>query len=56
MRHAWKSISAAAAIALVAGCSTWDSMSNAQKGTAIGAGVVGGVIGREVGERKDERK
>jgi osmotically inducible lipoprotein OsmB len=30
-----------------AGCSTWDSMSGAQKGTAIGAGA-GGVAGNVI--------
>lgn len=31
-----------------AGCSTWDSMSSADKGTAAGA-AVGGVVGHSVG-------
>jgi osmotically inducible lipoprotein OsmB len=38
-RQAWKSIAAAAALTVVSGCSTWDNMSNAQKGTVIGAGT-----------------
>lgn len=33
---------------LAAGCSTWDSMSTADKGTAAGA-VVGGAVGHAVG-------
>ncbi len=37
----------ASSIALVAGCSTWDSLSGAEKGTAVGA-AVGGVAGNAV--------
>jgi len=36
-----------AAIVGIAGCASWDSLSSAQKGTAIGAGV-GGVTGAAV--------
>jgi osmotically inducible lipoprotein OsmB len=35
---------AIAALAMASGCSTWDSMSGAQKGTVIGAGA-GGAVG-----------
>jgi osmotically inducible lipoprotein OsmB len=34
--------------AVLAGCSTWDSMSKRDKGTAIGAGA-GAVVGNAVG-------
>lgn len=42
-------LAGAASVALMAaGCSTWDSMSSADKGTAAGA-VVGGAVGNTVG-------
>lgn len=37
----------ASSVALMAGCSTWDNMSSAEKGTAVGA-AVGGVAGNTV--------
>jgi osmotically inducible lipoprotein OsmB len=37
-------VAAVAALAMASGCSTWDSMSGAQKGTVIGAGA-GGAVG-----------
>ncbi|MBN9429963.1 MAG: glycine zipper 2TM domain-containing protein [Burkholderiales bacterium] len=39
---------ACASIALASGCSTWDRMSNAEKGT-VGGAVVGGAVGNAVG-------
>jgi len=47
MHRIAKAAVAASAIALIAGCSTWDSMSGAEKGTAVGA-AVGGVAGNAV--------
>jgi len=42
-------LAGATSLALLAtGCSTWDSMSTADKGTAAGA-VVGGAVGNAVG-------
>jgi len=42
-------LSSIAGLALLAtaGCATWDSMSNSEKGTAIGAGI-GGLAGAAV--------
>lgn len=47
MRYAFRTTLLAGALAgatALGGCSTWDSMSNADKGTAIGAGT-GAVLG-----------
>lgn len=42
-----KITTATALIALITGCSTWDSMSSRQKGGVAGAGA-GGVVGAAV--------
>lgn len=45
-------IGVAAIVSLTAGCSTWDSMSKTEQGTAVGAGggvVAGAVVGGPVG-------
>jgi osmotically inducible lipoprotein OsmB len=38
---------AAAALVMASGCSTWNGMSSAQKGTVVGAGT-GGAVGAAV--------
>lgn len=47
MKRYVKAILVSSSLALAAGCSTWDSMSGAEKGTAIGA-AAGGVAGNAV--------
>lgn len=39
-----RTLAALAALAIASGCSTWNGMSGAQKGTVIGAGA-GGAVG-----------
>jgi osmotically inducible lipoprotein OsmB len=46
--HRSKLIAAVIVSAGLAGCSTWDNMSRADKGTAIGAGA-GAAVGNAVG-------
>jgi len=47
MHRIAQAVLVASSLALAAGCSTWDNMSGAQKGTAVGA-AVGGVAGNAV--------